>query len=41
MCEENRGDPAGGVLQDVQEESGGWRGVGIADADTLEYGSGG
>jgi hypothetical protein len=41
MGEEDRGDPAGGVLQDVQEESGGWRGVRVADADALEHGSGG
>jgi hypothetical protein len=41
MGEEDRGDPAGGVLQDMQEESGGWRGVRVAYADTLEYRSGG
>lgn len=41
MCEEDRGDSARGVLQDMQQQSGGWGGVRIADADALEYGSGG
>lgn len=36
VCEEDRRDPAGRVLQDVQEEGGRGRGGGVADADAWD-----
>lgn len=39
MGEEDRGDAAGGFLDDGEDEGGGWRGRGVAYADAGEDGA--